>query len=95
MVEEAPQENLNEENAQKCRAELRERFLWAMTSLVGKETTANMHENICVSGIYSGMDKDILSVQIQNLKTPSITYPWGQLRLPDCHSLEFKVQAKD
>lgn len=87
------QETQTEEKAtrQECRAELRERFLWAITSLVGKEATINMHEKTRASGIFRGIDKDILSMQIQDLKTPCIVYPRAMIRVPDCMTLHFKL----
>lgn len=76
---------------QESRAELRERFLWAVTSLVGKEATIQMQEDITVSGVFRGSDKDVLSLQLQHLKTPAITYPWAMVRVPDCISIKFKL----
>lgn len=83
----------NEENPtqQECRADLRERFLWAVTSLVGKEATINMHEKTHASGIFRGIDKDILSMHIQDLKTPCIVYPRAMIRVPDCMTVHFKL----
>ncbi|KAK8749332.1 hypothetical protein OTU49_015799, partial [Cherax quadricarinatus] len=76
---------------QDCRADLRERFLWAVTSLIGKDVTITMHENITTNGVFRGIDKDVLSVQVQNLKTPAIIYPWAMVRVPDCFSIRFKL----
>ncbi|XP_042224748.1 gem-associated protein 7-like [Homarus americanus] len=78
-------------NPQDCRADLRERFLWAVSSLIGRDTTITMHENIDVSGVFRGIDKDVLSCQIQNLVTPAIVYPWAMIRVPDCFSFRFKL----
>lgn len=77
---------------QECRAELRERFLWAVTALVGKEIDVQMHENISVSGVFRGVDKDVLSLHVQNLKTPTITYPHSMIRMPDCCSVKCNIK---
>lgn len=78
-------------NPCECRAELRERFLWAMTSLVGQQATVSMQDNITVKGVFRGMDKDILRIHMQDLHTPAAVQPWAMLRLPDCFSLTFKM----
>lgn len=76
---------------QECRAELRERFLWAITSLVGKEATIKMHEKTHATGVFRGIDKDILSMHVQDLKTPAIVYPRAMIRVPDCLTVRFKL----
>lgn len=78
-------------NPCECRAELRERFLWAMTSLVGQQATVSMQDDITVKGVFRGMDKDILRIHMQDLHTPATVQPWAMLRLPDCFSLTFKM----
>ncbi|KAK3878477.1 hypothetical protein Pcinc_016895 [Petrolisthes cinctipes] len=78
-------------NPNACRAELRERFLWAVTSLVGQQATVSMQENITVKGVFRGVDKDILNVHMQDLHTPAAVQPWAMLRLPECFSLTFKM----
>ena len=76
---------------EQCRSELRERFLWAASLLKGKSTVVTMPENIKVNGTFQGVDKDSLSVHIQNLSTPSATYPWSMLRMTDCFSFSFNI----
>ncbi|KAK7072281.1 Gem-associated protein 7 (Gemin7) [Halocaridina rubra] len=85
-------EKEDERTFQECRAELRERFLWAVTSLVGKDMELRMLEDIKVSGVFRGIDKDVLSVHMQNLKTPAVTHPYATIRLPDCCSMKCSLK---
>ena len=77
--------------AQGCRADLRERFLVAVTSLAGVWTKVNVKDGIVVHGTLRAVDKDVLLAQLQDLHTPFTTYTWATLRLPDCHSFIFKL----
>lgn len=77
--------------AQVCRADLRERFLLAVTSLAGVWMKVSMTDGIEVQGTLRAMDKDVLMAQLQNLQTPFTSHPWATLRLPDCHSFIFKL----
>ena len=82
----------NEYSEIQCRSELRERFLWAATFLVGKSASVTMAERTTVNGVFRGIDKDSLSVHMQDLKTPSDVHPWSMLRLTDCFSLKFDLE---
>lgn len=77
--------------AQGCRADLRERFLLAVTSLAGVWMNVSMTDGIEVQGTLRAIDKDVLLAQLQNLQTPFTSHPWATLRLPDCHSFIFKL----
>ena len=76
---------------QGCRADLRERFLLAVTNLAGMWMRVSMTDGIEVQGTLRAMDKDVLSAQLQNLQTPFTSHPWATLRLPDCNSFIFKL----
>ncbi|KAA0185614.1 hypothetical protein HAZT_HAZT009498 [Hyalella azteca] len=76
---------------QERRAQLRERFLWAITSLTGKPVSVEMMDNLHVSGVLRGVDKDGLMVHVEKLQTPTAVHPWATLRLPDCLSLHFSA----
>lgn len=78
---------------QRCRAELRERFLWAMTGLTGHYVEVSMLEQLNVAGTLRGIDKDGLVVHVEKLTTPLVVLPWASLRLPDCLSLKFKLKG--
>lgn len=91
IFQEVDDQRSKELNPNACRAELRERFLWAMTSLVGQQATVSMQDDITVKGVFRGMDKDILRIHMQDLHTPAAVQPWATIRLPDCFSLTFKI----
>lgn len=79
---------------QECRAELRERFLWAMTGLTGQPMVATMMEHLTVTGTLRGIDKDGLMVHVENLTTPTAVFPWATLRLPDCLAINFEMKGQ-
>lgn len=82
-----------ESDMQVCRAELRERFLWAMTGLIGRKVHVAMLENLNVSGTLRGIDKDGLVVHTEKLTTPLAVLPWASLRLPDCLTLTVNLEG--
>lgn len=77
--------------AQGCRADLRERFLVAVTTLAGQQAKVSMTDGVEVQGTFRAVDKDILLAQMQNLQTPFISYPMAKLRLPDCINFTFNI----
>lgn len=84
-------EKISVETVQSCRAELRERFLIAVTTLAGQQANVSMTDGVKVQGILRAVDKDILSAQMKDLQTPFTLYPMAKLRLPDCFSFNFKM----
>lgn len=76
---------------QGCRADSRERFLLAVTTLAGLWAKVSMMDGVVVEGTLRAVDKDVLLAQLQDLQTPFTLYPWATLRLPDCHSFTFKL----
>ncbi|XP_076056673.1 gem-associated protein 7-like isoform X2 [Oratosquilla oratoria] len=78
---------------QKCRAKLRERFLWAVTRLNGQQATISMTDGLQVSGMFRGIDRDVLHMHIQDLQTPVGQYKWATLRIPDCLDIEMNVKG--
>lgn len=77
--------------AQGCRADSRERFLLAVTTLAGQWAKVSMVDGVAVQGTLRAVDKDVLLAQLQDLQTPFTSYPWATLRLPDCQSFTFKL----
>nr|XP_053631349.1 uncharacterized protein LOC128687809 [Cherax quadricarinatus] len=69
-------------SASRLQSCLRGKIFWAKNSK-REGVTFTMHENITTNGVFRGIDKDVLSVQVQNLKTPAIIYPWAMVRVPD------------
>ncbi|XP_076042824.1 gem-associated protein 7-like [Oratosquilla oratoria] len=78
---------------QKCRAKLRERFLWAVNQLNGQKATITMMEGLQVSGRFRGTDKDVLRMHIQDLQTQVGQYKWATIRIPDCLDIEMNVKG--
>lgn len=84
-------QNFGSSKEQEIRAILRERFLWSCSALNGKEGSFVMHEGINVEGVCRGVDKDIMLMHMQNMKTPFTTYPYATVRLPDVLYANFKI----
>lgn len=53
-----------------------------------------MHEGINVEGVCRGVDKDIMLMHMQNMKTPFTTYPYATVRLPDVLYANFKINKQ-
>ncbi|KAJ9590584.1 hypothetical protein L9F63_016353 [Diploptera punctata] len=72
----------SEEN-QEARAFLRERFLRAVTGVVGKACEIRMFDNTCVTAEFRGSDVDVAHFYVQQLKTPIGVLPEAILRTSD------------
>lgn len=77
--------------AQGCRADLRERFLLAVTTLAGQRAGVRMTDGVDIQGTLRAVDKDVLLAQMEDLQTPFTAYPMAKLRLPDCYSFTFNM----
>lgn len=68
---------------QEARAFLRERFLRAISGIVGKKCDFHMFENTKVSAEFGGCDADVLNFFVTNLQTPVSVKSTALLRTGD------------
>ncbi|PSN30687.1 hypothetical protein C0J52_25583 [Blattella germanica] len=87
------------EEHQEARAFLRERFLRAITGIVGKDCEIRMFDNTKVTAEFRGSDMEAKLFYVRKLKTPLGVLPEAILRtsdiiklhLPDIDDLKIKT----
>ncbi|XP_068085520.1 gem-associated protein 7-like [Anabrus simplex] len=78
-----------DEEKQEARAYLRERFLRAITGLVGRSCKVNMFENTTVTAEFRGSDIDVMHFFVAKLATPMGVFPEALLRTNDIINVHF------
>ena len=76
---------------QEARSFLRERFLRALTTLVGQKATFQMAGETLVQAEFGGIDLDFQEVFVKDLCTPLGIQPSALLRASDIVSIGFKM----
>lgn len=83
-----------EQDAQKVRAFLRERFLRALNALSGKRMEILMREKTNVSAEFGASDIEFEHIQVTSLQTPMGRVPDALLRTSDIISIKIPLDLK-
>lgn len=79
------------EEKQEARAFLRERFLRAMTALVGQKAVFQMAGQTVVHAEFGGIDLNFQEIFVKDLKTPLGIQQTALLRTSDVISIVFEM----
>ncbi|XP_063060411.1 gem-associated protein 7 [Engraulis encrasicolus] len=79
------------EEEQRCRSELRERFLRTLIKMSNKTVHFDMHGGVQVQARFGASDIDVLNFQVSELQTPIGVQKEALLRCQDMVSFSFDV----
>lgn len=80
-----------DEEEQRLRSDLRERFLRTLLSMTDKQVEFNMHEKVRVRARFGASDIDVLNFQVSDLETPLGVQKEALLRSQDVISCSFEL----
>lgn len=80
-----------DEEEQRLRSDLRERFLRTLLSMTDKQVEFNMHEKVRVRARFGASDIDVLNFQVSDLETPLGVQREALLRSQDVISCSFEL----
>lgn len=84
-------EGVGLEEEQRCRSELRERFLRTLIKMTNKPVNFDMYEGVQVQARFGASDIDVLNFQVSELQTPIGVQKEALLRCQDMISFSFDV----
>ncbi|KAK7160886.1 hypothetical protein R3I93_008527 [Phoxinus phoxinus] len=80
-----------DEEEQRLRSDLRERFLRTLLLMTDKQVEFNMHEKVRVRARFGASDIDVLNFQVSGLETPLGVQKEALLRCQDVISCSFEL----